>query len=428
MSPTGSELQTGRKTEHAISAPTDHPLPASLSSLRSIDFRYLLAGTVLTQMGSWMQGVAQGWLVLTLTDSALYLGLAGFLGSIPMLLWSLPGGILADRVNRGLLLGIAQGIAAGFALLLAILVATGTVQLWQVFTLTFLIGSAKAMIFPVRQALVPSVVPRSDLVNAIGLNSAGNNVTRMAGPALAGVLIGAFGVATCYFVQVIGLFFAFWTSIKLKVPVAHRKASVGGIRGPFLDMAEAFRYIRQSPTISALIIAAAVPTIFAMPYINFLPLFARDLGIGATGLGLLMASIGIGAVAGSIAFAAAGDFRNKGKVQIVAILAFGLSLVGFALVTWLPGSLALLICAGFSSAVYMATNNTLLQKIVPDELRGRIMSVLLLTWGFNSFGTLPLGWVAEQYGAPWALIIGGGLCLFFALLLVVFRPNILNLE
>jgi predicted MFS family arabinose efflux permease len=295
--------------------------------------------------------------------------------------------------------------------------------------LTFLTGSAMAMIFPVRQALVPDVVPRKVLSNAIALNSAGNNVTRMTGPALAGVLIGVAGVAACFFLQVAGLLFALWTSITIRMPDRSDEArQATRDRSPLADLTETFRYIRRTPTIAALLTAAAIPTLFGMPYVSFLPVFARDYGIGASGLGLLMMAVGCGSVAGSVGFAMAGNFRRKGFVQVTCIGLFGVSLVAFSFVGWLPAALVLLGCAGISSSVYMATNMTLLQTLVPDALRGRVISVYMLCWGLMPLGTLPLGIVADHLGGPVAVALGGGLCAFFALVLGVSQPGLLEVQ
>ena len=399
--------------------------PASLIALAYNGFRLLLIGTVLTQMGQWIQQVALGWLVLDLTGSEFYLGLASFLRSIPMLFLSLPGGILADRVHQGRLLGIAQAFAAGFALALAILVALGSVEIWHVLALSFLSGSAMAMVFPVRQALVPAVVPRNVLANAIALNSAGNNVPRMAGPSLAGILIAVSGLAVCFFVQTAGLFLALWTSIAIRLPERKQKLVA---RSPLADLAEAFRYIRGDRALFGLLLADAVPTVFGMPYISFLPAFARDLGIGSTGLGLLMTAVGVGSVAGSIGFAMAGNFRRKGLVANIFIATFGLALIAFSLTSWFPGALLLLALAGVSSSIYMATINTLLQIRSPDHLRGRIISVYMLIWGLMPLGTLPLGALAENLGSSAAVLLGGGLVVIFALIIALFRPEVRALE
>lgn len=413
----------------ALTRPDATASPARIGALAHRDYRLLLSGTVLTQLGQWMQQVALGWLVLDLTGSAFYLGLVGFLRSIPMLFLSLPGGLLADRMDRSRLLATSQAAAALFSLVLALLVATAQVKIWHVLALTFLAGSAMALVFPVRQALVPGVVPRHDLASAVGLNSAGNNMTRMVGPALAGVLVTTVGIAICFFVQVVGLLLALWTSLAIRLP-----RSEAGVRAPgrsgtaWGDLEEAFVYIRSNRVIANLLLVAAAPTVFGMPYISFLPAFARDLQIGASGLGLLMMVAGVGSVAGSVGFAAAGDFRRKGLVQLTGAGLFGLSLVGFSLASSLPASLAFLALAGVSSSVYMATNNTLLQTRAPNELRGRILSVYMLTWGLMPLGTLPLGVLADRWGASTAVAIGGGLCVLLVVALAARSPELRSLR
>jgi MFS family permease len=385
--------------------------PAGLAALRHRDYRLLWTGTFLTQTGQWMQYVAIGWLILDMTDSGFYLGLAGFLRSVPQLFLSVPGGVLADRVDRRRLLSTFQGLAAALTMLLALLIVSGHVRVWQVLVLTFLIGCAMAMVFPVRQTLVPNAVPREDLANAVALNSAGNNVTRTAGPAVAGALIAAVGVPICFFLQSIGLLLSFWTSVSMRLP--GRDASARHTSA-MADLAEAWAYIRATPAVWGLLLSAAVPTVLGMPYMALLPMFARDLAIGAEGLGLLMTVMGLGSISGSIAFGALGDFRRKGPAMLLAAAAFGVALLGLAASGGLHFALLSLFGAGFASAFYQATNNTLLQTIVPDALRGRVMSAYLLTWGMTPLGTLPLGWLADSTGPSFAVALAGGLVVLFS--------------
>jgi MFS family permease len=368
----------------------------------------------------WAQQVATGWLILDMTGSGFYLGLAGFLRSIPQLFLSIPGGILADRVDRNKLLGICQGIAAVLTLALALLIASGHVQVWQVLVLTFVIGSAMALVFPVRQTLVSNSVPREDLANAVALNSAALNMTRTAGPAMAGALISTVGVPICFFLQAGGLVLSFWSSMAMRFP-----ARDGAARSttPLGDLAEGWAYIRSSPSVSGLLLTATVPTCFGMPYMALLPMFARDLDIGAGGLGLLMTVMGIGSILGSVAFTAAGDFKRKGRVMLICSGAFGVTLLGLAASVGLYTALLSLLAAGFTSAVYQATNQTLLQSIVPDALRGRVISAYNLTWGMMPLGTLPLGWLADSTGAPFAVAVAGGLCLLFSIAAAARLPS-----
>jgi MFS family permease len=394
--------------------------PRSLSSLRHRNYRLLWTGTALTQTGQWAQQVATGWLILDMTDSGFYLGLAGFLRSIPQLFFSIPGGILADRMDRRKLLGTSQAIAAVLTLLLAVLIASGHVQVWQVLVLTFVIGSAMSMVFPVRQTLVPNCVPKEDLANAVALNSAGLNVTRTVGPALAGGLIVTVGVPICFFLQAAGLLISYWTSVRMQFPPRDSNASLAS---PRADLIEGWRYIRATPAVSGLLLTAVIPTAFGMPYMALLPMFARDLDIGAGGLGLLMTVMGCGSILGSVAFTAAGDFERKGRVMLLCAGAFGGTLVCLAA----SGSLGLALCsllgAGFTSAIYQATNQTLLQSIVPDHLRGRVLSAYNLTWGMMPLGTLPLGTLADHTGAPFAVGVAGTLCLLFAGLATLRLPS-----
>lgn len=385
--------------------------PDALASLRHRNYRLLWSGTALTQTGQWAQQVATGWLVLDMTGSGFYLGLAGFLRSIPQLFLSIPGGVLADRMDRGRLLAYGQGVSAIFTLLLAVLIWSGQVELWHVLVLTFVIGSAMSLIFPVRQTLVPNAVDREDLQNAVALNSAGLNLTRTAGPALAGVLIVSVGISICFFLQAIGLLLSYWTTIAMRLPPREREATLAS---PRADLAEGWRYITTTPAVAGLLLTALIPTTLGMPYMALLPMFARELEIGAGGLGLLMTVMGVGSILGSVAFTAAGNFARKGQMMLTCSGLFGIALLLLAVSGNLAFALASLLAAGLSSAIYQATNQTLLQSIVPDGLRGRVISAYNLTWGMMPLGTLPLGWLADHTGAPFAVGVAGALVVLFS--------------
>ncbi len=392
-----------------------------LASFQHRNYQLLFIGTATTQTGNWMQQVALGWLVLDLTGSGFYLGLAGFLRSIPQLLFSIPGGILADRTDRARLLSVCQATAAAITLLLAVLVWSGQVQVWHVLLLTFLSGSAFALLFPVRQALVSTSVPREDLANAVGLNSANNNVTRTLGPAMAGVLVTTVGTASCLFLQSAGLLLALWTSHAMRIPRVDRS---GVTASPLADLAEAWAYVRTTPAVAGLLFSALVPTALGMPYMALLPMFARDLDIGAGGLGFLMTVLGFGSISGSVAFSAAGAFRGKGRLMLLSAGGFGVALLCLAASGTLPFALASLFASGFTSAFYQATNNTLLQTIVPDALRGRVLSAYILTWGVMPLGTLPLGWLADHWGAPAAVGLSGALVVLFSIFVTLRQPAV----
>ena len=407
-----------------ITGPRAISLPASLSALAFRDYRLLWAGTATTQTGQWMQQVAIGWLVLEMTGSGFYLGLANFLRSIPQLFLSIPGGVLADRMDRRKLLVVSQFASAALTLAFAILVISGYATIVSILVLTFVIGSAMAMIWPVRQTLIPSTVPREALSSAVALNSVGLNLTRTLGPAMAGVVIALIGLPLCFFLQSIGLFYSFWASLALKLPPREIPATRAG---PMADLAEGWSYIKRTPTVSGLLLTALVPTCLGMPYIAILPMFARDLEIGASGLGVLMTVLGVGSIVGSVVFTAAGDFKRKGRVMLLAAAAFGLALLGLAASDGLTFALLSLFAAGVASSVYQATNNTLLQVIVPDALRGRVISAYNLTWGMMPLGTLPLGWIADLAGAPFAVGIAGGLVVLFSAVVSLRLPQMRSL-
>lgn len=415
-----SPSQPAEPIESAASDIVHPRLPPAFAAFAHRDFRLLFLGTATTQTGNWMQSVAIGWLILDMTGSGFYLGLAGFLRSIPQLFLSIPGGILADRVDRTRLLATFQGIAAVLTALLAGLIYVGSSNVWAILTLTFLIGCSLAMVFPVRQTLVSTSVPRIDLTSAVGLNSANNNLTRTLGPAMAGILITLVGAAACFALQAVGLLVSFWASIAMRVPNDDRRS----IGSPMADLAEAWDYVRATPEVGGLLLSALVPTALGMPYMALLPMFARDLDIGASGLGFLMTVLGVGSISGSIGFSAAGDFRRKGPVLLGTAAAFGAALVALALSTGLVAALISLFLAGVFSAVYQATNNTLLQTIVPDALRGRVMSAYILTWGVMPLGTLPLGWLADFRGAPFAVGLAGGLVLLFSAFSAARLPSV----
>jgi MFS family permease len=372
------------------------------------DYRLLWSGNMVTQTGRWMQEVATGWLMLELTDSPAWLGLVGFTRGLPMLLLSLPAGVLADRVDRRRLLVGAQALAAILATILAILVATDLVRPWHVLVLSFLSGSTMSFIFPTRQALVSTLVPRERMANAVAVNSAGQNSARVFGPSLAGVMISAVGTAICFAFQAVGLIAAAVMSFRLRAP-SRDPQTTGTKASAAANLLEGLRYIAATPRLKGLIGLAAIPTVLAMPFMQMIPVIARDeLGTGSAGLGLLMTASGIGALTGSLTVAALSTrMRSFGNLQIITAALFGVMVTLFAFSPWLPLSLVLVAMASGVSAVYMSLNNTILQMSVSDEFRGRVLSVYLMTWGLMPFGTLPMGALADAYGAPIAVATGG---------------------
>jgi MFS family permease len=394
---------------------------ATFASLGSPGYRLLFQGNYVTQIGMWMQQVAFGWLVLEMTDSPFYLGLAGFFRAIPMLLISPFGGVLADRVERRRLLILSQAAMGLIAVVLAFMVAVRIVHPWHLLVSAFMSGTAMSMNMPARQALISQLVTRSQLASAIALNSMSMNSSRILGPALAGVLIGAIGIAGCMLLQGLGYVWSIFNVFQIKVPPQDRRARDSSM---VQNLAEGFRYCYEEKTVFAMLSLAAMTSIFGQPYMQFLPAFARDvLSLGAGGLGMLMTAVGVGALVGSIAIASFGGSRSRGAILLVAAGIFGLSLCLLALAKSTPLALLLLAGGGFANALLMSLNQTILQQTVPDHLRGRVMSVYMLTWGLMPLGTLPIGWIAQTHGTPAAIFFGGIVCYVVALWVFFFRPS-----
>ncbi|MDQ3699939.1 MAG: MFS transporter [Chloroflexota bacterium] len=398
-------------------------LAGTFDSLRVRDYRLLFQGSAVTSIGFWMQQVALGWLVLDLTNSPFYLGLASFARSFPMLVVSPFGGVLADRLNRRFLILSTQVAQLILTAALAVLVFTGVVTISHVLIASLLMGVAMSMHVPARQALIPALVGRHRLSNALALYSMSLNTSRIIGPSLAGAVMGLAGVGGCLALQSAGYV---WAVVNvLQIRSGDRQSDGRASSTVMQNLIEGFRYCYRTKAIFTQLLIAAVPTIFAYPYMNFLPSFARDqYRIGPEGLGLLMTCMGLGALAGSFALASRRQLRRKSLVTVICAGLFGLSLCLFAMAPWLPLALVFLAFAGASSSVYMTLNGTILQEICPDEYRGRVSSVYMVTWGMMPLGAVPAGALAEAYGAPLTVFVGGAICLVFAVGMLLFRPQL----
>ncbi len=366
-------------------------------------YRRLWLGSQAASLGQWMQQVALGWLAYSLTDSALVLGLVGLMAGLPFLVVAIPGGLLIDRVDRRRLMLACQAAAALLAVVVATDVIGGWVQPWHLLAAAFLNGSLQAILNPTQQSLVPALVDRADLTNAIGLNSAGQNMTRVVGPSLAGGMIGLFGVGSAFLLQAAALCGAFVLVSGITVPPRQPGQAVPGPRSVF----DGVRLISSRPDLRGLFLLACVPTFFVFPYIQFLSVFARDiLHIGASGLGLLMAASGSGAVIGSLMTAARRQFAGAGRTLILMTIGYGAVIVGIAASRSVYLTLPLLVCAGILGASYMTTNNALLQHRITDDVRGRVIGAYMLTFGLMPLGAMPMGILADHVGAPVAVATG----------------------
>jgi len=387
------------------------PVPpiSPFRGLRHRNFRLFFVGQSISLVGTWMQTVAQGWLVLQLTNSPFYVGLVSALGSLPILLVSLPAGVFADRANKHRLVVLTQMLSLLQALVLAILIWTHRIALWQVAAIAVFLGLVNAFDTPTRQAFMVELVGKEDLTNAIALNSSAFNAARVVGPSVAGVLISAVGLAWCYFLNALSYVAVIAGLWMMRLPPFVRPALAGGGLERFR---EGLRFVRGDRRVFALIAMMAVISVFGFPFLVLMPVFARDvLKVGAAGLGFLMAATGVGAVLAALGLAAFGPHVRKGALLVWTGPVFGASIALFAVTPWFPVALAILPVSGGAMILNNAVTNTLLQSVVPDGLRGRVMGFFTFVFiGMAPFGAFQAGWLAEQLGAPSAVVIGGCMC------------------
>lgn len=382
------------------------PRGSGFGALRHRNFRLFLFGQGVSLTGTWMQIVGQGWLVLTLTDSPFYVGLVSALGSLGVLLFTLYAGVVADRTNKRRALIATQSLAMLQALGLAALVWSDTVTVGSVIVLATLLGVVNAFDIPIRQAFVVDMVGRADLMNAIALNSSLFNASRVVGPALAGLVIGRAGVAWCFlfngasYLGTIGGLLAM--RLPPRVPPPAGTSAWTGFRAMVA-------YVRGEPQVSALIVVTALLSIFGFPVITLMPVLARDvLHAGAAGYGVLMSAIGIGAVAAALTIAVFSRRLPHGRLQFVGGVSFGLLVAALATTRSFGVAVLLMGLAGGAMVVNNALTNTMLQTLVPDPLRGRVMGFYAFMFvGMGPVGALQAGIVAEHFGAPLAVGVGG---------------------
>ncbi|MDO8671490.1 MAG: MFS transporter [Dehalococcoidia bacterium] len=405
----------GRLRTHTFSALFKHP-----------NFRLYWFGALASNIGTWIQMVAQSWLVYDLTGSTLFLGLVGFATAIPSLFLALFGGVLADRFERRRLMMATQTGSMLLAFVLASLTLTGITTVWHIMVIAFLNGAVNALNTPVRQTIISDLVSKEDLTNAIAIGSAQFQTSRMLGPAIAGAIIALVGPGWCFFINGLSFLVVIAALFKLKVPpLKAGRARVSMWR----NMRDGLGYIRSEPTILSLLALAAIPSIFGMPYIALMPAFASSvLHVGPHGLGLLMSAAGLGAVCGALAVASLQRGSRRGRLMLGAIVSFGLCLAAFAVSHVFVFSFVFLIGVGISSMTYNSLNQSFLQSLADDEMRGRVMSLLTLTtFGMQPFGQLGAGALANYAGPSFAVLLGGVVCVLFALLMLAKRPTIRRL-
>jgi MFS family permease len=398
-------------------------LPATLRALRYRNFQLFFSGQLISLIGTWMQNVAQAWLVYRLTGSSVLLGAIGFAGQIPVFLFSPVGGIVADRYSRHRVVMATQTASMLLAFALAALTLSGAVRIWHIFVLSALLGLVNSFDTPARQAFIVEMVGKTDLMNAIALNSSMFNASRVVGPAIAGILVATIGEGWCFFANGAS-YIAVIAGLSMMNVARRARAPEPG--SPLSRIVEGFRFVIANPPIHMLLILLGVVSITGMPYAVLMPIFADHiLHGGAKALGWLMGASGIGALAGALLMASRKNLKGLSRWAPASALGFGAALIAFACSRSLWLSIAVLIPVGFFIMIEMGASNTLIQSMVPDRLRGRVMSVYsMMFMGMAPIGSLAAGAAAGKIGAPATIVASGAICMAGAALFWVRLPHI----
>ena len=398
----------------------------TFSALKNRNYRLLWIGGVLSHTGDDIQLVAVSWLVMLLTHSPFLMGVANLFQGLPRLFFGIIGGVLADRKDRHRLLMIYQTTEMFFAFLFSILVFTGKIQFWHVLVLLPIFGFLKSVYQISRQAYMFDLVGKDELMNALALHSTGMNLAKIIGPSIGGIIIGIWGVGWCLLLNALSFIAILISFLMMKPPASSQRT--GHAPDIFQSLGETFVYLRHHGTILPLITISFVIMAFGMQSQVILPLFAEYvLKAGASGYGFLMAAMGAGAVVGGIIVASLGNMKAKGLFFLLSSLICAFLLILFSCSPWFTLSLFLIFLVGMADLFSKTTNQTLIQLLSPDELRGRILGVFMLDRGIKPLGGFMMGAGASLLGAPLALALGAGVCMAFTLSLLFKAPQIRKL-
>jgi len=412
------------KAESEITRPTDlqnssegfrEKLASTFRALKHRNYRLFFFGQIISLSGTWMQSVAQSWLVYSLTGSVALLGLIGFAGQFPIFLLTAFGGAIADRYNRRNILIATQAAAMMTATVLAFLALSGLIEVWHLFALATISGIFNAFDIPARQSFVADMVGREDLLNAVALNSSVFNGARIIGPAIAGILVAAVGEGWCFFVNAVSYIAVLGGLLAMHfAPKIIRRTEGSAIE----KIKEGFVFVARTKPIRSLMLLLGLVSLMGMPYAVLMPIFADEiLHGGVRGLGILMGASGSGALVAALTLAAKKNLKGLGRWVAVSSGVFGVFLILFSLSETFWLSAALLVPIGFSMMLQMASSNTLVQAMVPDELRGRVMAVYsMMFMGMAPIGALLSGSAANYLGAPLTVAVGGAACIVGSIL------------
>ncbi|HEX7193243.1 MAG TPA: MFS transporter [Thermoanaerobaculia bacterium] len=380
------------------------PFGRTFSALRYPDFRLLWLGAFTSTCGTFMQALAQAWLVYTISGSALLLGIDGFLATGPMLLFSLFGGVIADRIPRRKVMLISQWAQMIFAFVLSLLIFTKTVKIWHILLMSFLTGSAQSFSGPAYASLLPLLVRREDVPNAVAMNSMQFNLARVIGPALGGIVFALWGAASCFFINGLSFLAVILAYLVIKIPEVQPAAK----RGVMDEMKDGFSFVIHHRTLLTLTFLSFAGTFFGMPLFTMLPVVAKQFLLDARGLSIMQAVYGLGSVIGAIFVAATGYAKRKGKLALLLQFAFAILLIAFGLSRNLAASMVIGFFAGACVVGVVSLYSSLVQLATGDAMRGRVMSIFMLAFrGGMPLGNLLAGFVIERWSLALALTMNG---------------------
>jgi len=386
------------------------------------DFRLMWFGACTSSIGTWMQIVAQGWLIYRLSHSAFLLALDQFLAGIPIFLLSLIGGVVADRTERRKILLVSQFIQMASAAILTLLVATGIVSVWEILCLSFISGIAQSFGGPAYQALIPTLVDRDDMPNAIALNSIQFNLAVTVGPALAGLTLARLGEKWCFGLNAV----SFLAPVISLLMITARFLPQSTKESVFGSLKQGIRFLRQQGSMEALIVLAFCMTALSMPMRTYIPVFVKDIfRRGPETYGNLLSLMGVGSICGSLAVAGKGNIQNKGRFALSMLICLGIGISGFSLSRFLPFSYVMLVVVGASMMAVFATVTSLVQLITTNEMRGRVMSVYNCAFrGGMPMGNLATGWLVPRFTVPIVLGADGFLLVLLALYFLLVQRRV----
>jgi MFS family permease len=400
--------------------------PAPVRALRNRNFRLFWSGNFLSNIGSWMENVARGWLVLLLTNSPFWLGFVGFAGSIPFLFFTLFGGVFADRLDKRRLLLVTQTTMMILAFVLATLAWFKVITVWEVALIACLNGITMSMNAPSYQAMVPRLVESEDLTNAIALNSAQFNMSRILGPTLGGYAMAVFGVAGNFFLNGFSFLGVIWALTRIRYPEEIRSHH----ESVWQSLRAGFAYLHSERQMRVIVCMTAVVSFLGIPFLTFIPFFAKvQLKVGASGLGWLMACSGLGAVLGAMTVAVMGVIRRRGQVLTVCGILFFSAIIGFCYSHSFALSACLAFVEGFNGILMISCFNVSLQHLSSDEMRGRMMSIYATSFlGLPPLGSLLAGILSRRIPTGHALAIMSGVAALGFVVFYLFSPSLRGLD